>query len=580
MAERVSSKALPMALVIVAALVSSTVVTLPLWFGGEVLADDYRYIWLVECLRRDFFGALPRALVVENGWTHLWWIDSDSVIRFFRPTIVLSYWFDLWRGGEDLSVLFQTNALIHIINSVLVALLLVRIRGAGWINGIAAVMFAVMACHVETLFYVAGRTDSLAATFFLAAFLAHIHYRYVQRSRYLRIAVLGFGAALFTKELTALLPAVCYFYDLWFTPREKRSSEYWTQPYLLYLGCGAFYFVLRGVCMPEGAYTGELVRPYFVLPRDPGFVAHLATQFKAYFANFFIAVRTSPFLTADALGDPPPLFYVVLALLAAGVYWLRKERELWLAFVLAFVTWLPTSIVYISERYLYLPSVAVVLVVALALSRAPFRALQGVGVVFCLAWILLQGSRTYGWLYYFGGVPDSFAPAPRLYSKLLDEHDPELLRGRKLLLVNWPGNWVEMQFSRYILAHILEQHDLESVVLTNMPLSKNSGHGSNILLTLREGVVGLNSSNPLMISDEIDFPPTPFSVGTKRSLSNGINVEVTSGTTEALYGVQFDLPDRLNQYAVLQFVPALEAEGSTWEQVTKGRVEVVFPEID
>jgi hypothetical protein len=66
--------------------------------------------------------------------------------------------------------------------------------------------------------------------------------------------------------------------------------------------------------------------------------------------------------------------------------WLRRERAAWFCALFVFVTWLPTSFVYVSERYLMLPSVGIAGLVAVALGRLRGAPLQLAGLLLVLLW--------------------------------------------------------------------------------------------------------------------------------------------------------------------------------------------------
>ena len=73
----------------------------PLFSNPQLESDDFRYLHSVQRLERDFFGHFLEASLVENRWDHLWWVDMKETVRFYRPTVVLSYWLDNLLYGDD-----------------------------------------------------------------------------------------------------------------------------------------------------------------------------------------------------------------------------------------------------------------------------------------------------------------------------------------------------------------------------------------------------------------------------------------------------------------------------------------------
>jgi hypothetical protein len=63
----------------------------PIFHNPQLEPDDYRYLEQVQNLRQDFWGNIFKVSVIENRWDQLWWINIHEKVRFFRPTVVLSY---------------------------------------------------------------------------------------------------------------------------------------------------------------------------------------------------------------------------------------------------------------------------------------------------------------------------------------------------------------------------------------------------------------------------------------------------------------------------------------------------------
>jgi len=87
--------------------------------------------------------------------------------------------------------------------------------GVAWLT---AFIFGVHPIHHEVVAWVSGSTESLFATFFLAAFLAYLYSR-KQRQLFLMICSCGFfGLALLSKE-TAIIFAYSRIYS-WLDRRQ------------------------------------------------------------------------------------------------------------------------------------------------------------------------------------------------------------------------------------------------------------------------------------------------------------------------------------------------------------------------
>lgn len=423
----------------------------PVLKNPRLEADDYRYLHHIQQWQAGRMGA-AEAMTVENRWDHLWFMQEEGRIRFFRPTVVLSYALDwkIWGDAYPLG-LTLTNVLIHLGCSLLVLYLLLRLLGRGPPACAAALLFAGMAAHSECIWYVAGRTDSLAAFGFLAAFALHVSGR---RGWALPFFAFGF----MTKEMVVVAPIVFAAHDRWVAGRKPDG--------LLTAGYGA---VAAGVLLLKrialGGEGSDFVYPYLVSPLSPGFAEHLWLQLRSYTGNLFAAEITVPFAdtqTVSALHHPA-IFVSAWLLFGVCVWMLRSDRRLWLFLTLGFLTWLPTSFVYLSERYLYLPSVAYAGVLGLAAGRfvkgrLPLSILLALYAAFHTA--KLQSRHV------------ELAGQPGAVREMLRQIEPvrsQIRNRERLLLVNTPGLFVRAQFVQEILRVALNDPELEADVLTMMP---------------------------------------------------------------------------------------------------------------
>src|ERR1041385_8388611 len=192
---------------------------LPIFKNPQLEPDDYRYLHRVQLLDQNFWGNISEASVVENRWDHLWWIDIKENGRFFRPAVVLSYWLDVKMYGSHYPLgLLITNILIYAACVILVCLIFYQWLGPGLPFLASSALFASFYAHGEVMWYVAGRTDSLAAFFLLCGFALHIYGK--KRPPFRWWAIPFFTLAAFTKELTLVLPGILFLHDWWIEKRE------------------------------------------------------------------------------------------------------------------------------------------------------------------------------------------------------------------------------------------------------------------------------------------------------------------------------------------------------------------------
>ncbi|MBU0755635.1 MAG: hypothetical protein KJ645_10885 [Planctomycetes bacterium] len=311
--EPMLSKTLVFCLGLVAMIVVIT--SWPLFSNPQVESDDYRYLHQIQKLEKDFQGNFLEASVVENRWDHLWWIDSKDKVRFYRPTVVLSYWLDARLFGDQvITGLLITNLIIHLLCACLATVILFRWIGASLPAILASGLFAAFLCHHEVIWYIAGRTDSLAALGFLAGLALHICSRNRARLRWLALPCYAF--AFITKELTICLPLICLLHDRLLEKRDLPIKNYLKSYGYLY---AAYAILAIGIQLLRSSIIGDsgarFAPPYLISPLDPGFIAHLYTQVRSYSENLMTGNQALPFVQYEALNDSTTRLGCVLSLL-------------------------------------------------------------------------------------------------------------------------------------------------------------------------------------------------------------------------------------------------------------------------
>lgn len=301
----------------------------------------------------------------------------------YRPLTTLSYRLNAsWVGGLRPYGFHYVNIFLHVVASFLVYLLLRELVGRALVAVAGGLVFAVHPVHTEAVSWIVGRAEILAALFALASLLAGL--RAVRSGSTVRFAGLSlvsaglFGLGVFSKETAAVAPLL---FPLLLRPGTQHSPVSTKRLAFLYGGFSVFaagylaarWFVLGSLGMAGGyqAFYGMdgWVRLYT-----------MATVFPLYLKLLVFPYPLSidhavPFRTT--LGDPWVLGGMVLCamyLAAIGLAARRKDMRL-----LAGLAWIPAALLPVlniipvgavmAERFLYLPSVGIVMIGALALAR-------------------------------------------------------------------------------------------------------------------------------------------------------------------------------------------------------------------
>ena len=320
---------------------------------------------------------------------------------YYRPLIFLTFLADRALGGEAPFWFHTTVIVADAVATLLVFLIARRLLGVAFTieAGLAALLFAVHPIHVESVVWIAGRSDVIATVFMLAALLAST---WTDRSW---TAWLAGGLALLaflSKEVAAALLVLVPLRD-----RLMQRRLPWAR-YLPLALAGGVYLVLRYVGL--GAVGTGL--PSHVTATDQ--IRDLVAGLGWYACKLIAPVH----LTAYVPAVPSAPGYViagVVTLIGTGAtaLWAARSGQGVPAFLLVWfiVTLAPSLGVIVrrsasapvADRYLYLPSVAAAIMVAWLVSRlrpAPvWRWRAAVAGVACVATVAgaLTVDRTRVW---------------------------------------------------------------------------------------------------------------------------------------------------------------------------------------
>lgn len=307
-----------------------------------------------------------------HGWdaAHIREIFSTTVNKIYLPLTALSFAAEYHFAGQNPFVYHLTNLLLHILVSVMVMVLGLRL-GLGPIpSALAALVFGIHPIHVESVAWVTERKDVLYSFFYLAAMLSYCSYlkespRHSVTGRRFSFLVLTFILGLLSmmaKPMALSLPLVLLVLDWW----VKRRISVWA---LLEKFALALFF------LPVVWMT---------------YVMHMRTIHFSFPQSILLAVWTYVFPLAKFFwpGDlvliyrvPGPVASYVFAIaafaiLAVVVFVFRRERWLILAllyysvsifFLVRFDQAADTNIV--ADRFIYLPSLGICLFLGYLCSR-------------------------------------------------------------------------------------------------------------------------------------------------------------------------------------------------------------------
>jgi hypothetical protein len=327
------------------------------------------------------------------GWTYV----------YYRPIVVLSYLLDVELFGRGSAVgPHLSNLIYHVIATFCVWFLAKRLflhlsNGTAGAT-VAASIFAVHPIHTESVSWIAGRADVLATMFLLPSIILILVWRDRREYWALVLAAVLFLLALLSKEpaiaALVLVPATIllaagsenqYESGRGESPLTSNSKPFnsnafvWAGAGFAYLGATAVYIILRKSGATD-TYEGLPVLNWGNSIWD--FVVASAY----YFVKLLAPWSQSNMVTWDMLPGSAVATIVSLIVLGMAVFGFRRWAHCRDGILLLAVLWITVSLVPslfvavgsvagmvndtgrtpaafpVAERYLYLPSVGLVLV--------------------------------------------------------------------------------------------------------------------------------------------------------------------------------------------------------------------------
>jgi protein O-mannosyl-transferase len=331
------------------------------------------------------------------------WISNSGV----RPVLMMSYWLNYRISGDRPFSYHFVNLVIHFVNTALVFLVLLRIlQSAGWIrrksrvaSAIGAFVFAIHPLQTESVSYIAGRSESLAALFLLLAYVVFLYRRKEAISWWEAVQVLVlFGAAVKTKENAVAFAPILILTDLYWP--EAFSLRGLRRNWRLY-----------GLMIPGAILAAFAVFRLLASAGTAGFSVatfkwyqYAFTEARAIFVYIRMAIWPSglsldhDFATSYTILEHGAICWMILlASLVAISIILRRRYPLFCFGLLMFLIWLaPTSSVVplddaLVERRMYLPLIGLILIGCELGMRVKLPAAACVASL-CIAGILLGTS--------------------------------------------------------------------------------------------------------------------------------------------------------------------------------------------
>jgi Tfp pilus assembly protein PilF len=415
----------PMGAVAQSAGLPATASRLPAWWGiATVLALTFAVY--TPTLRYQFVHD-DRGQIVENPAVHSWhavptyftaqvWaaVMPEELGNYYRPLFLLWLRVNDVMFGNQAWGWHLTTVLAHVLTTLLVYLLACRLGIGRDVSLLAALIFGLHPAHIEAVAWVSGVTEPLLGILLIASFLAYLQSRAAgpHALKWRVISLVLFALAMLEKETALILPGLLLVYEWifgmeWGRPFDVRRFATWSAeafgkiwPYLFLIALyvSARIYALKGfnhVVAPLSTIQLMFTWPslvwfwfrHLIWPASLSTFYDFPAVLHPTLTNFILPaifdVVVGVVLFACARGSRPAAFFAV-----------------WLVLPLIPLLNLRVFVAndFAHDRYLYLPSVGLAVLIAMLLKEmcwGPPRWL-GMPTSLLVASLCLSAAMSYG----------------------------------------------------------------------------------------------------------------------------------------------------------------------------------------
>lgn len=347
--------------------------------GGDFVFDDAMQIvgnnslhsWrnLLDAFTTDVW-AFQRATGAKN-------VPPPYYRPFFTIYLTVGYQlFGLWQQGWHL-----LNLAIHTGASVLVYRLFLRLTGGNArLALVGGLFFALIPVHVESVSWISGVPDALAALFYIPSIIFYVRWREGNDRKHLIYALLMYFGALLCKETPIVLPAILLVWELTLNRRENLSINLFPafRQVLPFIIPAVIYLVMRVAVLGQLNWKHPL-NAQFSTGQIYGTIPLTIVY---YLKNILFPYSLSLIYPVNFVKNFSDLSFwiplLILGAITAAAYFFRRQITalMWFAVALFVFPLLPVMNLQVfhfeylvQDRYLYLPSVGFVLIIAVLLEK-------------------------------------------------------------------------------------------------------------------------------------------------------------------------------------------------------------------
>ena len=311
--------------------------------------------------------------------------------NYYRPVVFTTYALDYSIWNLNPFGYHLTNLLIHLIACLILFRILLILfsysKFSLFIALLGTLVFSAHPVHTEAISWISGRTDSLFTLFFFAAFYFYLKIQLHSESENYRknfiLMLLFLTLGLLSKEMMITFPVVIFLFDALYSGSKHKFSFQMLKDRLPAYGA-IIVITIAYVFERHNALSGVSDRPNYLYFAGQDQMTVLATMLKTvpvYLRLLIVPVNllyhyNGVIPDSHSIADFKVILSIVfiLCMVVTGFILANKFPPVSFAIFLFLVTLLPVMNIVptmnlMAERFLYLPSFAIIIVLCYFTAR-------------------------------------------------------------------------------------------------------------------------------------------------------------------------------------------------------------------
>ena len=291
--------------------------------------------------------------------------------EIYRPFYILLYAVEYRLWNLNPIGYHVVNLLLHAANSLIVYLLLYNLLRNKNLSLLGALIFAAHPVHTENVAWIKESTTLLSSLFMFSALFCYLRYREFKTSWYLVISIMLFSFSLLSKETSIVFPLLIVMTDTYLFGRGLLQRRW--MPWILYIAIAIIFLwtrtaVLGQVAQQEYYYGGSFQTTLFTMFRVIAYYLKLLVfpiNLCGDYLQYPLSYDFDMLVAASAC-------LLVISLIVA-LWQIKKTPLISVGIAFFFLTLLPVLNIVpvkilIAERFLYVPSFGIILIVVVIIN--------------------------------------------------------------------------------------------------------------------------------------------------------------------------------------------------------------------